>query len=147
MVNSWLPDPPNENPLNELQSTNENIVIAATDTSEDEDEHQYDGYEPLPLAPGESLEEESSDDDTIEEEPTSSLPPIVPIEKTLIKEVWNTSTPNNIEMNKEKAEEVRLAMANFTLPSSSIPEWAANIPEDQWKQKLIDRIQNKNTHK
>ena len=39
-------------------------------------------------------------------------------------------------------------MATFTLPTTAIPEWANSISEEQWKERLIDRIkemQNRET--
>lgn len=33
------------------------------------------------------------------------------------------------------------AMANFSLPQTSIPEWARSISEDQWKRTLNEQIQ------
>lgn len=31
-------------------------------------------------------------------------------------------------------------MSGFQLPPANIPDWAQNIPEDQWKQQLIARL-------
>lgn len=59
-----------------------------------------------------------------------------------LKEVWSgSSNGDSIEMGSERAEEVRAAMANFALPLSAIPDWASAVPEEQWKQQLLDRIQ------
>lgn len=44
-------------------------------------------------------------------------------------------------MGTEQAEQVRAAMADFALPASAIPDWASEVPEEQWKQQLLDRIQ------
>lgn len=68
---------------------------------------------------------------------------IVPIENVLVGEVWSGATPesSDIEMNSQKVDEVKQAMASFTLPSTSIPEWASKIPEEDWKQELMERIE------
>lgn len=73
-----------------------------------------------------------------------SLPEITPIEHTLVQEVWSGPPPQfvDIEMDSARANEVKRAMANFTLPATNFPEWAASIPEDQWKEQLISKIQN-----
>lgn len=38
-------------------------------------------------------------------------------------------------------DEVRAAMSGFTLPQSSIPLWAENIPEAQWATTLMQQLQ------
>jgi hypothetical protein len=59
-----------------------------------------------------------------------------------LREVWSGSSHgDSIEMGSEQAEQVRAAMANFSLPASAIPGWASAVPEEQWKQQLLDRIQ------
>lgn len=59
-----------------------------------------------------------------------------------LREVWSgSSNGDSIEMGSERAEEVKAAMANFALPLSAIPDWASAVPEEQWKQQLLDRIQ------
>lgn len=152
MVRMWLPEPPTDSPLDEVQPLDD-IVIPGTDTSDTEDEeNQYDGYVPLPLLPTENENEQSSEDEYEEGNENSIIdrnsggyfPEIEPIHRTLVQEVWSGPPPEHvdIEMDSAKANEVKLAMANFTLPSSSIPDWAANIPEEQWKEQLINRIQS-----
>lgn len=55
--------------------------------------------------------------------------------------VWSlTCERSNIDLDAEKIDQVKTAMASFKLPSTAIPEWANSILEDQWKEKLIDRI-------
>jgi hypothetical protein len=59
-----------------------------------------------------------------------------------LREVWSgSSRGDSIEMGSEQAEQVRAAMSNFSLPASAIPGWASAVPEEQWKQQLLDRIQ------
>ena len=56
-------------------------------------------------------------------------------------EVWSSSeNQSNIELDADKIDQVKLAMASFTLPSSNIPEWATSVSEEQWKEQIIDRI-------
>lgn len=35
------------------------------------------------------------------------------------------------------------AMAQITIPSMSIPEWAQGVSEDKWKEDLLDRIRQR----
>lgn len=46
-------------------------------------------------------------------------------------------------MNREHVEKIKEAMAGFTLPCSSVPNWAFNIPEDEWKEKLVTILQKR----
>ncbi|KAB0794944.1 hypothetical protein PPYR_11783 [Photinus pyralis] len=141
-----LPDIPNH--VEEtLPSNNENVFMA-TD-SDSEDEVVLDGYEPLPLEAPE-YDNESSDNeqdsgvDSDNQTPTNeNLPPISAAASALVREVWATPSPStvDIKMDSEKVDEVKQVMANVLLPSSSIPEWANNIPEDQWKEHLYKRLQ------
>lgn len=50
----------------------------------------------------------------------------------------STSSRPDININ---CDEVRAAMAGFSLPPSAIPSWAANIPESQWTSTLTQQIQ------
>lgn len=31
-------------------------------------------------------------------------------------------------------------MAGFQLPNFAVPEWAAGVPEERWKEELLQRI-------
>ncbi|XP_078674877.1 male-enhanced antigen 1-like [Branchiostoma floridae x Branchiostoma belcheri] len=43
-------------------------------------------------------------------------------------------------MQPEHAELVKSVMAGFQLPSSAIPRWAEELPEDQWKAAVLSHI-------
>ncbi|XP_066281613.1 male-enhanced antigen 1-like [Branchiostoma lanceolatum] len=43
-------------------------------------------------------------------------------------------------MQPEHAELVKSVMAGFQLPSSAIPRWAEEMPEDQWKAAVMSHI-------
>lgn len=34
-------------------------------------------------------------------------------------------------------------MANFKLPVTSVPDWAIGVPEEQWKEDLLERIRQR----
>lgn len=56
-------------------------------------------------------------------------------------QVWTSPcNRSNIELDTDKINQVKSMMATFTLPTTAIPEWAASISEEQWKEQLIDRI-------
>jgi len=163
MVIEGSPDPPEvlqeelTPPLCSVIDFRQQVV----DSDDDVQENNYDGYAPLPLGPTDDNELipwngslDSSDEEEGEEPQPMDLaeessdeianeyvPPIETVDREISRELW-TRTRNfaNIEMNSDKAQEVMSAMANFSLPTSSFPEWAHSISEDEWKQQLADRI-------
>ncbi len=40
----------------------------------------------------------------------------------------------------DNTDEIRAAMAGFTLPSSSEPAWARAVSEDEWKTALVHQL-------
>ncbi|XP_069686760.1 male-enhanced antigen 1 isoform X2 [Periplaneta americana] len=169
MVGMWTPEPPRE-PCNEnLSTAGAGIVVVEQESSDSEDEiAAYSGYELLPQIP---IEPPDSGSEDVDDAVSGGEPPGLPgsdnmmaagadvidtgasvidadqcnfeVERQAeLREVWSgASSGNNIEMGSEQAEQVRAAMANFALPASAIPAWASAVPEEQWKQQLLDRIQ------
>lgn len=140
------PEGPDNSTSRNLENNGE--IIMPNDTDSDEDGQNYTGYQPLPLSPEEALGEDSDEetshsnsDNFLDEQ---SLPPITRAEETLVRDVWTNSLPKDIEMDSSKVNEVKQAMMGITLPDSSIPEWASKIPEEAWKERLLNRIQNRN---
>ncbi|KAJ3665440.1 hypothetical protein Zmor_000936 [Zophobas morio] len=139
--NHGYPDP--DKPTEDLTPNND--VIVATDTDTDDDDNPYNEYQLLPTQELAEVDESSTNSD--EEGAVANidtLPPIIPMEETLVKEVWTAPYPKAVDivMDSSKVDEVKQAMVNFTLPPSAIPEWANTIPEEQWKQQLISKLQN-----
>lgn len=144
LKNTGLPEPL-DNHADEEITTNEEIIMGL-DTDTDEDDTSYDGYTLLPLGP-EEVETESDEEAVhIENEPEISLSPIVTGVSNLEGELWMQPEIKSmdIQMDSDKVNEVKQAMSNFTLPSTNIPDWANYIPEELWKQNLMDRLQNIN---
>ncbi|KAK6181739.1 hypothetical protein SNE40_009533 [Patella caerulea] len=56
--------------------------------------------------------------------------------------LWNQSNKasDSIIMDDEHAAEIKAAMAGFQLPVSHVPEWAKNVSDDQWKDKVVSQI-------
>lgn len=56
--------------------------------------------------------------------------------------LWNSSAPSTdrIVINEDKADVIRNCMANISIPSDGVPPWAAEIPEELWKQRLLERL-------
>lgn len=56
--------------------------------------------------------------------------------------LWNQVTPSaqRLQLDSDQMDQVKSAMASFRLPPANIPDWAKDIPEDQWRQCLVTRL-------
>lgn len=152
LKNMGLPDP--HDPDTSLSSNND-VIMFNEDNNEvelvDNMGDRYEGYQQLNGM--ENIPANDSDSDTDYEnenmvtpttpEAPSSFPAISSAENALLKEVWEETQSKDIEMDSDKVRAVKDAMLNFTLPASSIPEWASNIPEQEWKDHMLEKIQAK----
>ena len=50
-----------------------------------------------------------------------------------------------IEIDDEKSNKIATLMSGFKLPESAIPDWAKLVPEETWKQNLLESINAKKT--
>ncbi|XP_013383319.1 male-enhanced antigen 1 [Lingula anatina] len=57
--------------------------------------------------------------------------------------VWSQPRETQFTMDKEHVDQIKNAMSTFSLPSTSQPDWAKKIPEEEWKAKLVAKLQNK----
>ncbi|XP_060068430.1 male-enhanced antigen 1-like [Ylistrum balloti] len=58
--------------------------------------------------------------------------------------LWNKQRTSNIQMEPGHAEKVKAAMTTIHLPAPNIPDWAKNISEEDWHNKLLS-LQKSNT--
>ena len=59
----------------------------------------------------------------------------------LVESVWSTNlTSETLPVDDVKAEYIKSFMSSITLPESSIPHWARTCSEDEWKEKLRQRM-------
>ncbi|XP_065079013.1 uncharacterized protein LOC135701996 [Ochlerotatus camptorhynchus] len=143
-----LPDLPEQNDGDEFRMEEDTIINAdvTTDDSENEfnDENEYMGYQPLNLGDNnDTLVESDDQNDSQVTTPTHRGNNSNPV--FLNVDVWNAPRPDelNIELDPAKAEQILNVMAGFKLPNSSVPEWAVGIPEDRWKEELLQRIRQR----
>ncbi|VDD76162.1 unnamed protein product [Mesocestoides corti] len=57
--------------------------------------------------------------------------------------LWNaprSAEDRRIPLSDEKAAEIKASLSGFELPDSGLPAWAKQIPEEVWKQRLLERI-------
>ncbi|XP_063241012.1 uncharacterized protein LOC134541465 isoform X2 [Bacillus rossius redtenbacheri] len=58
-----------------------------------------------------------------------------------LRELWSgAATRADFELGADKIQAVREAMSRVALPPSSVPGWAAAVPEEQWRQQIMDRV-------
>ncbi|CAO1412381.1 unnamed protein product [Diamesa hyperborea] len=80
--------------------------------------------------------------------PSIPFPEITTTEIEMQTEIWNTPRDNKpelpqIELDSSKTDQILKAMSGFQLPMISIPKWASEVSEDQWKTELLQKIRNK----
>ncbi|XP_073826831.1 uncharacterized protein [Musca autumnalis] len=74
-----------------------------------------------------------------------NLPPIESIDAEVEREVWSQPRPQEleIELDSNKTQQILSAMANFSLPNMAVPSWADGVPEERWKEELLERIRQR----
>lgn len=52
--------------------------------------------------------------------------------------VWNSNPPasDRLQLDCGKVEQIKSAMASFSLPESAIPPWAQNLSDEEWKSQV-----------
>ncbi|KAL9923250.1 uncharacterized protein LOC119633858 [Glossina fuscipes] len=154
-----LPDP-GEDDLRATQIAYNDIGEAddESDNGSVQDDGTYEGYEPLAMDDVDydntiHVENHSYESNirAVNEETFSgiqdnlNLPSIESIDVELEREVWIQPRPQElqIELDNNKTQQILNAMANFSLPSTAVPEWATGVSEDSWKEELLQRIRER----
>lgn len=80
--------------------------------------------------------------------PSIPFPEILTTEIEMQTEIWNAPRDlkpelPQIELDSSKTDQILKAMSGFQLPMVSIPKWANEVSEDQWKTELLQKIRNK----
>ncbi|XP_014244633.1 uncharacterized protein LOC106663910 [Cimex lectularius] len=144
MVVSWSPEP-SKCMDGGVFSLRENHINLDTEDSEDEAiATPYFGYELLPhessnINNGDGETHSDGDSSEPEEATIHSIEQSITINNLSDESSGEETIRSDIEINPE---EVRSIMSNITLPPSSFPTWACNIPESQWTSYLVSRITN-----
>ncbi|KAF7287851.1 uncharacterized protein LOC143204778 [Rhynchophorus ferrugineus] len=76
---------------------------------------------------------------------TIPVPDIVPSDIEILEDVWAQPGPIevDIDMTQKKIDLVKEVMLNVQLPNESIPDWAKNVPEQEWKEHLLKKLNKK----
>lgn len=85
---------------------------------------------------------DSDEDEGIDEQPPSAEDEFKDSSAALVEEVWSQPAPKevDIEMSDKKIDLVKQMMQNIKLPEEAIPAWARDIPEAQWKDHLLQKL-------
>ncbi|KAH9519031.1 hypothetical protein Btru_008945 [Bulinus truncatus] len=65
------------------------------------------------------------------------------------QQLWNQKRQDTDKFSLDSAQESKIigAMSGFSLPVESIPDWAKNLPDDQWPLQILERIGRKSDSK
>ncbi|GAB1610152.1 uncharacterized protein LOC115222646 [Argonauta hians] len=142
---------PDNNTIDNDDNLPDHVIAISSSDSENEadDGGEYAGYELLPQDPDTLGPPPALDiSDGPEQLPQPiNIPPNISIPDPPIEDpaslLWNEPPPpesasNNLDETQQ--EMVKDAMKNIQLPTSNIPEWALNIPEDKWKEHLLTKL-------
>ncbi|XP_063429205.1 male-enhanced antigen 1-like isoform X2 [Mytilus trossulus] len=105
-----------------------------SDSEDDDSEDGFGGYQMLP----QDIEEDEGSVDGDSHDEVPELPKSDP--QTLL---WNQNgEEDRIQFDEENAEKIKTVMKKIQLPLCNIPDWAKDIPDDQWKDKIA-KMQDK----
>uniref|UniRef100_A0A182NEA5 Menorin-like domain-containing protein n=1 Tax=Anopheles dirus TaxID=7168 RepID=A0A182NEA5_9DIPT len=156
-----LPDLPGQPEEDGTFAMDENNTVHMEPFSEDESDNEsfvdtngYAGYQPLNMDDQNHTNRRTSfmeNDQDLEAMDTPENEPIgLDTANTINAEllnvdVWNAPRPNelSIEIDSSKAAEIVNVMAGIKLPTMAVPEWARGIPEEEWKENLLQRIRQR----
>lgn len=101
------------------------------------------GYQLLPQDPDQASDQEDPEDD----DETADAPagffglPEAPAEWRPTEEMLRPAEPRRVEpLAQAQIQAIQTAMAGFELPSSHVPPWARDVPEEEWKQCLYRKL-------
>ncbi|XP_071483721.1 uncharacterized protein [Diadema antillarum] len=129
----------------------EHVGMDSDEDSEEVNEASSDDFPPRSPAedPSSSSDVSNTSSNTLEPSlPThlAKLLPTAPPVPDTASLVSHTDTEASLEQRKKRMatdEQIRAAMAGFSLPTTAIPAWAKSLEEEDWKEKLVASIQNK----
>ncbi|XP_054742975.1 uncharacterized protein LOC129247728 [Anastrepha obliqua] len=157
-----LPGDPGEEDIHAIQSNVHHPPVPSDDSdNEMNTADAYAGYQPLPMGDDvidTSMDDNISMDDDSEETlqiadgesacgngaPTN-LPAVESADAEIERQVWNEPRPKELqlELDNTKTTQILNVMANITLPNAVVPDWAAGVPEERWKEELLQRIRQR----
>uniref|UniRef100_A0A2R5LG66 Male-enhanced antigen 1 n=1 Tax=Ornithodoros turicata TaxID=34597 RepID=A0A2R5LG66_9ACAR len=117
----------------------------------DGDANVYSGYELLPQEPetenqGDRMETLNDSPNILDHAPVQSVFDEAfsapPNEWKPTEDMLKPAEPRRVEpMDDDHIAKIKAAMVQVSLPSSHVPAWANDIPEEEWKKRLYERLQ------
>uniref|UniRef100_A0A182LSA0 Male-enhanced antigen 1 n=1 Tax=Anopheles culicifacies TaxID=139723 RepID=A0A182LSA0_9DIPT len=153
-----LPDLPGQPEDDSNFTMDENNTVHLEPMSDDESDNEsfvdangYAGYQPLNMDEQNqtnrrtSLMEDDLESGVGDGEPAGFDAGSTSNAEFLNVDVWNAPRPNelSIELDSSKAAEIVNVMAGIKLPTTAVPEWARGVPEEEWKENLLQRIRQR----
>ncbi|XP_053672623.1 uncharacterized protein LOC128722954 isoform X2 [Anopheles nili] len=136
-----LPDLPGQPEDDTNFKMDEHNTIRAERFSEDESDNE--SIRRTSLTENET---DSVADATINEDESSTVDQNSSLNSELCNiDVWNAPRPDelSIEIDSSKAAEIVTVMAGIKLPTTAVPDWAHGVPEEEWKENLLQRIRQR----
>ncbi|XP_055917692.1 uncharacterized protein LOC129949966 [Eupeodes corollae] len=147
------PELPGESNEEDLRPSPMHIINQGGNNSDDsdgEDGNEYDGYQPLPITDqgDDSMEIDNNLSEPLTTTTTNgdpNFPNVESIDAEVEREVWSQPRPQelDLELDSSRTEQIMSAMAGITLPNVAIPDWAQGVPEERWKEDLLERIRQR----
>nr|XP_037271988.1 male-enhanced antigen 1-like [Rhipicephalus microplus] len=100
------------------------------------------GYQLLPQDPDQASDTEEPEEEQ-EASPGFMALPEAPNEWRPTEEMLRPAEPRRVEpLGQAQIQAIQAAMAGFELPSSHLPPWAKDVPEEEWKQCLYRKLKS-----
>uniref|UniRef100_A0A914X3A8 Male-enhanced antigen 1 n=1 Tax=Plectus sambesii TaxID=2011161 RepID=A0A914X3A8_9BILA len=119
--------------------------------TDDEEDERYTGYQSLPSAPAGPDTSDADQGDSAQGE--SELPSFVPSSALAASPAVHLSDADfkiehqprgeGLALDEAKIDAIKSAMSGFHLPPANVPKWAEHLNEKEWKNKLMERIESK----
>ncbi|CAD6999158.1 uncharacterized protein LOC101461826 [Ceratitis capitata] len=156
-----LPGDPVEEEVHAVQANVHHPPMASDDSDNEINTDAYNGYQPLPIgdegyemAVDDSESVDSITDEVIQDQErdlasedtlVESTPKIDSVDVEIERQVWSEPRPKELqlELDNNKTTQILNVMANITLPNAVVPDWAASVPEERWKEELLQRIRQR----
>ena len=143
-------DIPDDDAENVSSATVENIVLSHSDTDSESENIDHDGYELLSQDPENFFSVENDEEDynstsDIEESITAEVNNLNTSSLLLSAPISSDTSFDDfaseiLTMDEDHIETIKSVMKGITLPSSSLPQWATLVPEEEWKAALFSEM-------
>lgn len=146
-----IPDDESET-MSSAIGENTGIQLSDSDSISDSETLDHNGYELLSQDPenvyiNENEEEDCNSASDMEDSISSEVDYInsYTTNNPVVVSSCRITCPEIPKMDEEHIETIKSVMKGITLPSSSLPQWATLVPEEEWKAALLSEMQAKDS--